>query len=222
MRKHLFKSVRWTALAGLACLAAVAGRVYADGEGAFLNTDIGASFVTGLPSGAHVDPGVRFNLAPGYRIYNDDTMAVSLQFETGVIWNHVRDSFGGGFNQVQMGPQVGLGEPPHTDLYQVPFMAGVEYSFHTGTLVEPYIGVAGGGVYTDWASYWGGDEGPGDGRLEHHQTSVSGAVQGAAGVRFKLNDHFELGVGYKFLACFPNDVDYLGTHSVLATFTWRF
>ena len=56
----------------LACLAATAGRVYAEGEGPFLNTDIGASFITGLPSGVSVNPGVRFSLVPGYRIYNDE------------------------------------------------------------------------------------------------------------------------------------------------------
>ena len=55
---------------GLACLAGGAGRVYAEGEGPFLNTDIGASFVTGLPSGVSVDPGIRFSVVPGYRIYN--------------------------------------------------------------------------------------------------------------------------------------------------------
>jgi hypothetical protein len=218
-------------------MAAVAGRAYAEGEGVFLNTDLGVSFVQGLPSGVHADPGMRFSLAPGYRIYNDETFAVSLQFETGVIWNHVN---GGDFNQMtpqgggnlnQMTPQGGFGGSPRTDLYQVPFMAGFEYSFHAGDLVVPYIGIAGGGVYTDWQSHWdtgqgqGSDgNGPGqrDSGITEHQSSVSGAVQGALGVRVKLSNHIELGVGYKFLACFPKDVDYLGTHSVSATFVWRF
>ena len=139
----------------LACLAATAGRVYAEGEGPFLNTDIGASFITGLPSGVSVNPGVRFSLVPGYRIYNDDLFGVSLQFETGVIWNSFNNSSSG-------------------DLYQVPFLAGVEYAFHTGSIVEPYIGVAGGGVYSDFDF---------NSRFENNQSSVSGAVQGMAGVR---------------------------------------
>ena len=194
----------------------------------FLNADVGASFVTGLPSGMHVDPGVRFSLAPGYRIYNDETFAVSLQFETGVIWNQVRGSDGA---PGQMMPQGGFGGTPRTDLYQVPFMAGFEYSFHAGSLVVPYIGIAGGGIYTDLQSTWNSDRGqgsngngPGQGgwNSTENQSSVSGAVQAAAGVRFKLNDHIELGIGYKFLASWPKDVDYLGTHSVSATFVWRF
>ena len=178
----------------LACLAATAGRVYADGEGPFLNTDIGASFITGLPSGVSVNPGVRFSLVPGYRVYNDDIFGVSLQFETGVIWNSFNNSSSG-------------------DLYQVPFLAGVEYAFHTGSIVEPYIGVAGGGVYSDFDF---------NSRFENNQSSVSGAVQGMAGIRFKITNNAELGVGYKFLAAWPSNVDYVGTHSASVTFVIRF
>src|ERR1035438_2844241 len=130
MQNHSFKSARWTAMIGLACLAATTGRVYAEGEGPFLNTDIGASFITGLPSSLSVNPGVRFSLVPGYRIYNDDLFSVSLQFDTGLVWNSMNGSPGG-------------------DLYQVPFLAGIEYAFHTGSIVEPYIGVAGGGGFFD-------------------------------------------------------------------------
>ena len=43
-----------------------------------------------------------------------------------------------------------------------------------------------------------------------------------AGIRFKLSDHAELGVGYKFLASWPQEVDYLGTHSASVTFVLRF
>ena len=227
-------------MAGLACLAALAPRVYAEGEGVFLNSDLGVSFVQGLPSSQHADPGVRFSLAPGYRIYKDDTFAVSLQLETGVIWNYVKSAPDGNSSQMmpqssgspnQTTPQGGFGGSPRTDLYQVPFLVGMEYSFQAGDWVVPYIGIAGGGVYTDWQSHWGVVQGQGrddngfwqrDAGFTEHQTSVSGAVQAAAGVRFKLSDHIELGAGYKFLACFPRGLDYLGTHSVSATLVWRF
>jgi hypothetical protein len=237
MRNHSFKSVRWTVVAGLACLAAVTGRVYAEGEGPYLNADVGPSFLQGLPAGTHVDTGTRFSLVPGYRIYNDDILGISMQFETGVIWNSYKDSCNGDFNQGY--PYGAFGGSRRTDLYQVPFMAGFEYAFHAGGIVEPYVSIAGGGVYTDaqnrsdswWGqgynngyngwygqSGWNGQSGWG---LEH-KSSVSGAAQGGAGVRFKLNTHMELGVGYKFLASFPSGVDYLGTHSVSLTFVWRF
>jgi opacity protein-like surface antigen len=179
---------------GLACLAATAGRVYAEGEGPFLNADVGVSFVTGLPAGVDSDPGVRFSIVPGYRIYNDDIFSVSLQFDTGLIWNSINNASSG-------------------DLYQVPFLAGFEYAFHTGTIVEPYIGIAGGGVYSDFnfSSSFEGDE-----------SSVSGAVQAMAGVRFRITDSAEVGVGYKFLATWPSNVDYLGTHSASVIFVVRF
>ncbi len=194
MRKHSLKSVRLTAMIGLVGVAAMAGRVYAEGEGPFLNADVGASFITGLPSGMSADPGIRFSVVPGYRIYNDDIFAVSLQLETGMVWNSINNSSRG-------------------DLYQVPFLAGIEYAFHTGTIVEPYIGVAGGGVYSDFDF---------DSRFDNSQSSVNGAVQGMAGVRFRLNDYAEVGVGYKFLATWPSNVDYLGTHSASVNFVIRF
>ncbi len=194
MRKHSFKSLRLTAVVALACLAATAGRVYATGEGPFLNTDIGASFITGLPAGVDVDPGIRFSVMPGYRIYNDDLFSVSLEVDTGLVWNSINNSARG-------------------DLYQVPFLAGVEYAFHTGSIVEPYIGVAGGGVYSDFDT---------SSRFEDSQSSVNAAVQGMAGIRFKLSDNMELGAGYKFLATWPSNVDYVGTHSASVTFVVRF
>ena len=182
------------AMIGVACLASTALPALADGEGPFLNTDLGASFITGLPSGLTVDPGIRFSVVPGYRIYNDDIFGVSLQAETGLVWNQVSGN-------------------AHGDLYQVPFLAGFEYAFHTGCLVEPYIGVEGGGVYADFDYY----------NFSHgKESSVSGAVEGMAGVRFKLSDSAELGVGYKFMAAFPSGYDYLGTHAVSLTFVLRF
>ncbi len=181
-------------MVGLACLAAAAGRVYAEGEGLFLNTDVGASFVTGLPSGIDVDPGIRFSIVPGYRLYNDDLFAISLQLDTGLIWN-------------------GFGGDAGGDLYQVPVLAGFEYAFHTGSIVEPYVGVGGGGVYSDYtvsSAFGGGD------------SSFDGAVQAMAGVRFKLSDSAEVGVGYKYLNTWPSNVDYLATHSASVTFVLRF
>lgn len=192
MLKHSFKSVRLIAMVGLACFAAATGRIYAEGEGFFLNTDVGASFITGLPSGIDADPGIRFSVVPGYRIYNDDLFSVSLQLDTGLIWNGL-DAGG--------------------DLYQVPVLAGFEYAFHTGSIVEPYVGIGGGGVYSDYSvssAFGGGD------------SSFDGALQGMAGVRFKLSDSAEVGVGYKYLHNWASNVDYIGTHSASVVFVFRF
>jgi opacity protein-like surface antigen len=79
--------------------------------------------------------------------------------------------------------------------------------------LEPYIGVAGGGVYNDFNF---------SSRFEDNESSVSGAVQAMAGVRFRLTDSVELGVGYKFLASWPSNVDWLGTHAASVTCVIRF
>mgnify|MGYP001493832168 CR=1 FL=1 len=61
-----------------------------------------------------------------------------------------------------------------------------------------------------------------DSSFRDNDSSTDGAVQGMAGLRFKLSDHAELGVGYKLLASWPSGVDYLGAHSAPVTFVWRF
>ena len=94
----------------------------------------------------------------------------------------------------------------------MPILAGFEYAFHTETIVEPYIGVEGGGVYSDFTA---------DAPIGS-QNAVNGAVQGMAGIRFLLSKSAEIGVGYKFLATFPSNVNYLGTQSASVTFVVRF
>jgi hypothetical protein len=183
------------AVAGAALLTA--GTAKADPEGPFLGADVGVSFAEGLPSQFSTDPGVRFSLVPGYRIYSDDTFEVSLQLETGVIWNS--------FSQ-----QVGFAKA-NGDMYQVPILGGFEYAFHAGKVVVPYIGVQGGGVYNEREYSGGGD-----------QSNFLGAVGASAGVRFRINEHVDLGAGYKFLATFGPESSTLCNHTALLTFVWHF
>jgi len=202
MRIQSFKSVSVAAAAAFAFVAA-AGTALADPEGPFLNADLGANFVTGLPSSFSIDPGIRFSLAPGYRIYSDDTFEVSLALETGLLWNSY--SYRAGFNSYS------------GDMYQVPVLGGFEYAFHAGRFI-PYVGIAGGGVVNDREVSGSGLFGQQSGSA----TSFDGAVQAMAGVRFRFNEHADLGIGYKFLATFPSGVDYIGNNSVSVTFVWHF
>jgi hypothetical protein len=48
------------------------------------------------------------------------------------------------------------------------------------------------------------------------------AVQGMAGIRFKLNRVAEPGLGYKFPAAFPGGDNNVYTHAVLASFSLNF
>jgi hypothetical protein len=194
MRIRFFNS-SLAALTGVAMLAA-AGTAHGDPEGPFLGADIGPSWATGLPSQFSSDVGLRFSVTPGYRIYSDDTFEVSLMLDTGMIWNS--------FHQ-----QVGFGRV-NGDMYQVPILGGFEYAFHTGSLVVPYIGVEGGGVYNE-RDYSGGSQG-----------DFVGAIGCDAGVRFRLNDHIDLGVGYKFLATFGPQSSTILNNTALLSFVWHF
>ncbi len=199
MRKHSLKS-RFAAIAGVAVLATAAGNLHADpaAEVPFLGADLGVSFAEGLPSSFSTDPGIRFSITPGYRIYSDDTFEVSLQFDTGLIWNS--------FSQ-----QSGFVKY-NGDMYQVPILGGFEYAFHAGNVVVPYIGIEGGGVYNDITYNSGGGS----------QGNFVGAIGADAGVKFRLNQHVDLGVGYKFLATFGPASSTICNHTALLNFVWHF
>jgi len=195
MRIPFFKSPA-AALAGVALLVA-AGTAYADPEGPFLGADIGVSWAEGLPSSYSTDAGLRFSITPGYRIYSDDTFEVSLQLDTGMLWNS--------FHQ-----QAGFARA-NGDMYQVPILGGFEYAFHASKFVVPYIGIEGGGVYNDIEYNNGGSQG-----------NFVGAIGADAGVKFRFNDHFDLGVGYKFLATFGPLSSTICNHTALVNFVFHF
>jgi opacity protein-like surface antigen len=75
---------------------------------------------------------------------------------------------------------------------------------------KPYIGVGGGGVR---------------GRLDIGGNSgdeTDGALQGMAGVRYKLNDRGDLSLGYKGLITFPKGIDRITSHAIVASYTFAF
>jgi hypothetical protein len=43
-----------------------------------------------------------------------------------------------------------------------------------------------------------------------------------AGLRYKLGERSEIGVGYKYLATFPDGISHVGTHSLSASYTLHF
>src|SRR3974390_2956276 len=96
-----------------------------------------------LPSQSRTSPGLlktdvgeRFSLAVGYTLYSGSQFDSAVQFETGVIHNSLKSlTF---FDEES---------PADGDLYQVPFLVDLLYSFHLGPRLTPYVGVGGGGVY---------------------------------------------------------------------------
>jgi hypothetical protein len=118
--------------------------------------------------------------------------------------------------------------------YNIPFLATVTFTYPIPhSLVTPYIG---GGV--------GGSDSvfdPSNMSNNNTQNFVTGeeddvvfAWEAYAGLRFQLNPNMALGIGYKYFGTgnpnfsyppAPNfNVEFKGveTHSILASFTWRF
>ena len=181
--------------------------------GPYFHADLGISIVqdidtsvAGVPGRLELDPGPRFSIGAGYVLYTDAAYETAVQFETGVIYNSPSKLKGDGFESSADG-----------DFYQVPFLADIIYSFKVTPRLAPYIGIGGGGVYSR-LSINNLDGFPVDSSTDEFDA----AVQAMAGLRYKLDERNELGVGYKFLATFPKDVDYVGTHSLSLVYMLRF
>lgn len=181
--------------------------------GPFFHADLGVNIVQDIdtsvadtPGKLKLDPGPRFSIGAGYVLYMDAAYETAVQFETGVIYNSPSKLKGDGFDSSVDG-----------DFYQVPFLADIIYSFKITPRLLPYIGVGGGGVYSR-TSINNIDGLPVDSATDEFDA----AVQAMAGLRYKLDERNELGVGYKFLATFPRDVDYIGNHSLSLVYMLRF
>ena len=185
-----------------------------EGEGPYFHVDGGVAWlqdfdanIADLPGRLHLDPGFRLSIGPGYTLYSSSSFEAAVQFETGFIYNKLNR-----FDSIDYGPLSARGE-----YWQIPFLADILYTFKIGPVVVPYIGVGGGGVYGRM-SVDSLDDQPIGGR----NSETDGAFQAMAGVRFRLDEQNELGVGYKFLATFPEGVDYIGTHSISLVYVLRF
>ena len=168
--------------------------------------DIDNNMVAGFPGTVKLNPGFRLSIGPGYTFWASPAFEVAVQFETGFTYNSLDTVSGGDFSL------KGEGE-----MYQIPFLADIICRFRFGSRLMPFIGVGGGGVYSKLTID----------SLQGEPFNVSGgetdgAVQAMAGVTYRFNARNELGLGYKFLATFPDYTDYIGTHSFSLVYVLRF
>lgn len=181
--------------------------------GFYLSGDLGAAFLQdfdssrlGFPAHFSVHPGARLSLEPGFNFLSTSGLTLGVEGDTGIIYNRFSDV-----------TSPDSGTDARGSFYQVPFLANIVLTMHTGTIVVPYVGVGGGGDYSEVRL-----RSPGFFGYGMHNDDVDPAAQGMAGVRFCITPISDLGLGYKFLADFPSEGSYLGTHSVSVTFTVRF
>jgi opacity protein-like surface antigen len=186
--------------------------------GFYLDSDIGPSFMPdfqssrfGFPGNFATRPGVRFGVEPGFNFMAAGPLTLGAEFETGVIYNYLHSI-----------TDAGAATSLRGDYYQVPLLGNLVFKFHTDSIVVPYIGVGAGGDYSQARIDTPGFFGFGDGFGQTRDDRIDPAVQGMAGVRFRINPMCEAGLGYKFLADFPNSGRYIATHAVQATFSVKF
>ena len=184
----------------------------------YIGADVGGSImqdmnVRNANAKMAFDPGTRTDFIFGFQV----APPVSLELETGVIWNSLRTGNGLFISTIA----------DRGDMYQVPVLANVVYRIPLCPHAWAYIGGGAGGVATE---------------LDYHHTvefrhandtDFTFAYQGMCGIKYAVAPNMEVGLGYKFLGTlshtwFNNDpilltqTDPAYSHSFLASFTWRF
>lgn len=173
---------------------------------AFLGNGGNLSFDAGLHAGVNL----------GYNF----CQSLAAELETGVVWNSI--------NSIQ-GNSLSTGSAS-ADLYQIPVLMNVIYKPWHGAFV-PYFGVGIGGV----AAIFNGSNIPGSffpgSSPDFSDMDFVFAYQATAGFKYSVSEHIDLGLAYQFLGTdgpswSDNNVtlstDGVLTHSIMATFTWRF
>ncbi len=192
--------------------------------GFYFNGDTGPSFMPdfqssrfGFPASFSARPGVRFDGEPGFNFLAAGPLTLGAEFETGVIYNRLH-------SVTEAGSQISN----RGDFYQVPLLGSLVLRIHTDSLVVPYVGIGGGGdasfarIRSPGYYYDNGYGSPGPFGYDSHSDEVDPAAQAMGGVRFQIAPNVDVGVGYKFLATFPNEGKYFATHAASFTFTFRF
>lgn len=167
------------------------------------------------------DPGPRLDLNVGYHL--TDSWAVEL--ETGASYNSV--------SQATL-TSGGVPSDTGTEFYQVPILANIKYSHPLSDKWSFYVGAGIGGVFTHFDSgitlpgYSGFDSPdwrPGS------DTDFQFAYQGTAGIKYVSSQHWDFGIGYKFLGSTDHEwtinsrtgtSDATYAHSILVTVSYHF
>jgi hypothetical protein len=185
----------------------------ANGLGFYLGGELGLNVMQsfnsqrfGFPGRFDADPGTRFTVSPGFDFVSSRPVTIGVEFETGVLYNHI-------YSIVNAGVPTSF----RGDYYQVPFLGNVVFKFHPDPFITPYLGIGGGGVYSSlqtysYGNYWNGPT----------SDETDPAVQAKAGVRFRLNPFLEVGIGYTFLGVIPGGNRFVGNHSVVASASFDF
>lgn len=159
------------------------------------------------PTKVSFDPGVRLD----FKIGGAFTNGFGLDVDLGLIYN-------------QMKANPWNGENGTLGFYQFPVMLETTYAFPR---FGPFRAYVGGGIGAVYGIFTGSDIG-----LLGFDTDLTFGYQAAAGVKYALNDRWEIGVAYRFLGTTEHQIDSgFGaavkmdgtlTHSFLVTISLKF
>lgn len=188
----------------------------------YIGGDVGGSLeqsisLKNLGTRAGFDPGIRGDIDFGYNILDQ----LALEFDTGVIWNRMHTE----------GAQIIAPQANRADLYQVPLLGNIIFKAPLPGGFVPYIGAGAGGVLSTLELSH--DDNFDSFRDRTSDTDFTFAYQGLAGLKYELGWNMEVDLGYKFMGTldhrwFGDDPDLVVhsgptlSHSILASFTWKF
>jgi len=157
------------------------GKVYPSFDiGAAFQQDITLSDPMGDSEQVTFDPGARLDFDFGYNFTTNWT----AELEIGLIVSQVKNSsiLGTDFMEV--------------DWVELPMMINVIYTQPLGHHFSAYVGGGVGGAFSDYSNEFGGTT----------ASDTTFAFQGLAGLKYTINDRWDLGLAYKFLGTTEHDV----------------
>lgn len=181
----------------------LSGKVYLSFDlGAAWQQDITISDTVGDSETVTFDTGARLDFDLGYKF----TKNWAAELEVGLIISPVKHS-------VFLGTDF-----MNVDYTELPVMVNVIYTQPLGRDFSAYVGGGLGGAFSEYSDEFG-DSTPSDSTF---------AFQGMAGIKYAINERWDIGVAYKFLGTTRHDVapgfesDGTMTHSVLLALTCKF
>jgi len=192
-------------------------------KGFYANGGVGVNIMPDIKSSSpgtafrtSTDVGERISLAVGYMVPLAKKTSIGLEFETGAI-----------VNSLDKASMNGAGGSGSVNLegyyYQLPFLVNGVLVCNAVPRWSFYAGAGGGGVYSRFHLHrFDGT------RVDSNQEETSGAFQLMGGARYQLNQWSEVGIAYKYLAVFVqdiqlgNDTETVQNHAVVATYTYHF
>jgi opacity protein-like surface antigen len=155
------------------------------------------------------DTEIRGDVSVGYNL----NKAWAVELEAGVMWD----------------PSA----PDSQEFYQIPVTANILYQVPLNSSWNLYFGAGAGEVIsvTQALDYNEAFHAP----FHLNDTSIALGFQAQAGIKYSVSEHIEIGLGYKFLGVDANTwnfntpvfrerltIDNLYSHTVLASFDWKF